>query len=391
MNVTKDIKYIGVDDPGLTLFESQYAVPAGMCYNSYLIDDDHIAVFDTSDQRTLDAWEAKLKSALGDRTPAYLIIQHMEPDHSAGIKRMLTLYPDVKIVASPKAIQMMPLYFEGLDLDGRTHAVKEGDTLRLGHHTLRFINAPMVHWPEVIMTYDEADKALFSADGFGKFGVYDADRDDWACEARRYYFNICGKYGVSVQQVLKKAANLDIERILPLHGPVLEGEAMATALRLYNTWSKYDVETPGVLIACASIHGGTLAAAEYLKGLLEHRGAGKVVLTDLTLRDQAEAIEDAFRMSHLVCCASSYDGGVFPPMHDFLYHLSIKGYQRRRVALVENGSWAPSAGRVMKDMIARMKDITLLKPALTIRGRMHEADKPAFDDLANTIAKDFAK
>lgn len=389
MNVTKDIKYIGVDDPGLTLFESQYRVPAGMCYNSYIIDDEQIAVFDTSDQRTLDAWEEKLKAALGNRKPSYLIIQHMEPDHSAGIKRMLALYPEVKIVASPKAIQMMPLYFEGLSLEGRTHAVKEGDTLCLGKHTLRFINAPMVHWPEVIMTYDEADKALFSADGFGKFGVYDADRDDWACEARRYYFNICGKYGVSVQQVLKKAAKLDIERILPLHGPILEGEAMATAVKLYDTWSKYDVETPGVLIACASIHGGTLAAAEYLKDLLEERGAGKVVLTDLTVDDQAEAIEDAFRMSHLVCCASSYDAGVFPPMHDFIYHLGIKGYQRRTVALVENGSWAPSAGKVMKEMFAPMKNITLVEPTVTIRGRMHEADKPAFIALADKIAADF--
>lgn len=389
MNVTKDIKYIGVDDPTLTLFEGQYHLPAGMCYNSYVIEDDDIAVFDTSDVRTLAPWEEKLKAALGDRKPTYLIIQHMEPDHSAGIKRMLDLYPEVKIVASAKAVQMLPLYFEGVDLEGRAHVVKEGDTLCLGKHTLRFINAPMVHWPEVIMTYDETDKALFSADGFGKFGVYDADRDDWACEARRYYFNICGKYGVSVQQVLKKAAKLDIQRILPLHGPILEGEAMTTAVKLYDTWSKYDVETPGVLIACASIHGGTLCAAQYLQGLLEQRGAGKVVLTDLTTDDQAEAIEDAFRMSHLVCCASSYDAGVFPPMHDFIYHLGIKGYQRRKVALVENGSWAPTAAKVMREMFAPMKNITLVEPSITIRGRMHEADKPAFEALADTLAADF--
>lgn len=389
MNVTKDIRYIGTDDAEQTLFEGQYHLPEGMSYNSYIIFDRDIAVFDTSDPRTLDLWEDNLLTALDGREPKYLIVLHMEPDHSAGIQKMLTLFPDIQIVASPKALQMMPLYFESARFEGHTLPVKEGDTLNLGAHTLRFINAPMVHWPEVIMAYDQTDKALFSADGFGKFGVYNADPDDWACEARRYYFNICGKYGAPVQQVLKKASQLDIERILPLHGPVLEGEKMAEAVRLYNIWSKYEVETPGVLIACASIHGGTLRAAQYLKEQLERRGAGRVVLTDLTVEDQAEALEDAFRMSHLVCMGCSYDAGLFPPMHDFIYHLSIKAYQQRKVALVENGSWAPSAGKVMREMFSGMKGITLVEPVITIRGRMHEADKPALDTLADTLAADF--
>ena len=389
MNITNDIKYIGVDDAELKLFASQYDLPEGMCYNSYVLMDDKVAIIDTTDQRTVDEWTANLQEALGGRQADYLVVQHMEPDHSAGILRALELCPDLTIVGSAKALQLMSLYFEGLSLEGRTLAVKEGDTLCLGSHTLQFIAAPMVHWPEVMVTYDRQDKVLFSADAFGKFGVREADADDWACEARRYYFNICGKYGPSVQQLLKKAAVLDIEQILPLHGPILKGEAMAEALRLYDIWSRYDVETPGVFVAYASIHGGTKAAALRLADMLREAGVPKVSVSDLTTDDQAEAIEDAFRMSHLVCCAASYDAGLFPPMYDFLHHLQIKAYQHRTAALVENGSWAPSAGRVMKEMLGAMKDVSLVEPMVTIRGRMHADDEPRLQALADKLAKDF--
>ena len=387
--ITTDIKYIGVDDADLKLFESQYDLPEGMCYNSYLVIDDKVAVIDTTDRRKVDEWAANLQEALGGRKPDYLIVQHMEPDHSAGIVKALELYPDLRIVASAKAVQMMGLYFEGLDLEGKTVAVKEGDTLELGTHTLQFLAAPMVHWPEVIVTYDRKDKVLFSADAFGKFGVREADADDWACEARRYYFNICGKYGGPVSQLLKKTAALDIEQILPLHGPTLKGGAKDEALRLYNIWAAYNVETPGVFVAYASIHGGTQAVALRLAEMLRERGVPKVSVSDLTTDDEAEAIEDAFRMSHLVCCAASYDGGLFPPMHSFLHHLHIKAYQRRTVALVENGSWAPSAGRVMREMFSAMKDITLTEPVVTIHGRMHNDDEPLLQVLADKIASDF--
>ena len=387
--ITTDIKYIGVDDADLKLFESQYDLPEGMCYNSYLVIDDKVAVIDTTDRRKVDEWAANLQEALGGRKPDYLIVQHMEPDHSAGIVKALELYPDLRIVASAKAVQMMGLYFEGLDLEGKTVAVKEGDTLELGTHTLQFLAAPMVHWPEVIVTYDRKDKVLFSADAFGKFGVREADADDWACEARRYYFNICGKYGGPVSQLLKKTAALDIEQILPLHGPTLKGRAKDEALRLYNIWAAYNVETPGVFVAYASIHGGTQAVALRLAEMLRERGVPKVSVSDLTTDDEAEAIEDAFRMSHLVCCAASYDGGLFPPMHSFLHHLHIKAYQRRTVALVENGSWAPSAGRVMREMFSAMKDITLTEPVVTIHGRMHNDDEPLLQVLADKIASDF--
>ncbi|MBR1917773.1 MAG: MBL fold metallo-hydrolase, partial [Bacteroidaceae bacterium] len=300
MTITNDIKYIGVDDAELKLFESQYQLPEGMCYNSYLVLDDKIAIIDTTDQRKVGQWLDNLQQALAGRTPDYLVVQHMEPDHSSGVLKALELYPDLKLVASAKAVQMMALYFEGVSLEGKTIAVKEGDTLNLGTHTLQFISAPMVHWPEVITTYDTKDKVLFSADAFGKFGVIDADPDDWACEARRYYFNICGKYGGPVSQLLAKVAALEVESILPLHGPILSGEAMAEALRLYNIWARYDVETPGVFVAYASIHGGTKAAALRLAEILKEKGAPKVSVSDLTVDDQAEAIEDAFRMSHLV-------------------------------------------------------------------------------------------
>lgn len=384
-----NIKYIGADDADLKLFESQYDLPDGMCYNSYLVLDDKVAIIDSVDNRKVSEWLDNLENALEDRHPDYLVVQHMEPDHSAGIAQALEKYPHLQIVGSAKAIQMMSLYFEGLDLEDKTITVKDGDTLNLGSRSLLFLTAPMVHWPEVIVTYDPANRVLFSADAFGKFGVRDADPDDWACEARRYYFNICGKYGTSVAQLLHKVEPLDIEHIFPLHGPMLQGEALTEALRLYGIWSRYDVETPGVFVAYASIHGGTREAAVLLSEMLRERGVPKVSVSDLTIDDQAEAIEDAFRMSHLVCCSASYDAGLFPPMHDFIHHLRIKAYQRRTVALIENGSWAPSAGRVMREMFADMKDINLVEPLITIRGRLHSDDRPKLQALADSLAKDF--
>ena len=383
--ITPDIRYIGVDDPEQHLFESQYVTPEGMCYNSYVILDDKIAVMDTSDSHTLDAWKHNLATALDGRQPDYLIVHHLEPDHASGIAELCNLYPNMQVVCSAKAKQMMPQYFEGNDLDARILTVKEGDTLSLGRHTLRFIMAPMVHWPAVMVTYDQADCVLFSAAGFGKFGVYDADPDDWACEARRYYFNICGKYGTPVSTLLKKAAALDIQKILPLHGPVLEGEKMAEALRLYTIWSAYDIETEGVFIAHASLHGNTAAAAQRLVEILKAKGCPQDAITDLCRDDLGEAIEDAFRYGKMICMASSYDAGVFPPMYDFLHHLDIKAYQRRRVALVENGSWAPSAAKTMRPMLEAMKQVEIVEPIVTLRGRMKDTDIPQLEALADAI------
>ena len=385
MNITKDIIYIGQDDREITLFESQYDLPEGMCYNSYLISDDKIAIMDTSDQRTFEPWLEDLQKALNGRKPDYLIVQHLEPDHTGGIGEVLTLYPEIKIVCSAKAATMIPLYFPNNDIAANVMTVKEGDTLSLGRHTLQFIMAPMVHWPEVMVTYDQTDKVLFSADAFGKFGVREADPDDWACEARRYYFNICGKYGGPVSTLLKKAGALEIDQICPLHGPILQGEAMAEALRLYNIWSAYGVEAEGVFIAYASIHGCTKEAAELLSAILKGKGCKKVAIADLCREDQAEAIEDAFKYGKVVLAASSYDAGLFPPMYDFLHHLQIKAWQNREVALIENGSWAPSAGRVMKQMIEEMKNVTIKGDLVTIRGRMKDTDISAIEALADAI------
>ena len=400
MNMISDtIKYIGVDDLDIDLFESQYVVPEGMSYNSYLIDDDKIAVLDTADRRKSEAWKANLKAALGDRQPDYLVAHHMEPDHAALIAWMLETYPGLQLVCSAQAVRMLPNFFEGFNFEGRVITVKEGDTLSLGHHELKFITAAMVHWPEVIMSYDSQDKVLFSADAFGKFGALsngDGEKVnvqwsmfnetfDWACEARRYYFNICGKYGIQVQSVLKKAAALDIQTICPLHGPVLNGEALTEAVKLYDTWSKYEPESEGVLIAYASIHGGTAKAAERLGEILSQKGAKKVVVSDLSREDMAEVIEDAFRYPTVVVAASSYDGGVFPVMHDFLYHLQIKNYQKRRFAIIENGSWAPSAGKVMRSMIEAMKDCEIVEPVITIRSRMKAGDEALLEQLAETL------
>ena len=382
-NITKTIRYIGVDDTTIDLFESQYIVPNGISYNSYLITDEKIAIMDTVDRRKSDEWWANLEEALEGRTPDYLVVQHMEPDHAGNIASALAKYSELKVVASAKAIQMLPQFFENTCFEGRTIAVKEGDTLSLGAHTLQFFMAPMVHWPEVMVTYDQLDKVLFTADGFGKFGAL-AHEEEWACEARRYYFNICGKYGAQVQALLKKAATLDIACICPLHGPILK-ENLGYYIGLYDTWSKYEVETEGVFIAYASIHGGTRKAAEKLAEILRTKGAPKVSVADLSRDDMAEAVEDAFRMSKLVVAAASYDGDVFPPMYDFLHHLKLKAYQKRRVGILENGSWAPCAGRVMKGMLEGMKEIEIVEPMVTIRSTLKQGDIPALEALADAI------
>ena len=383
--ISDTIKYIGVDDLDIDLFESQYVVPEGMSYNSYLIDDEKIAVLDTADARKGEEWKANLTAALNGRQPDYLVAHHMEPDHSALIAWMLETYPNLQLVCSAQAVKMLANFFEGVDFTGRVVTVKEGDTLALGKHTLQFIGAAMIHWPEVIMSYDTTDKVLFSADGFGKFGALVHETDDWACEARRYYFNICGKYGVQVQGVVKKMAALDVQAICPLHGPVLKGEAMAEAVRLYDIWSKYEPESEGILIAYASIHGGTAKAAERLGEILREKGAKKVVVSDLSREDMAEVIEDAFRYPTVVVAASSYDAGVFPVMHDFLYHLQIKNYQKRKFGIIENGSWAPVAGKVMRGMIEAMKDCEIVEPMVTIRSRMKKEDEASLEKLAESL------
>ena len=383
--ITRDIAYIGVDDTDLDLLESQYLIPNGISYNSYLIKDEKIAIMDTADNRKIDEWLGNLRTALDGRTPDYLVVQHMEPDHAGCIAEILEEYPAIKIVASARAIQMMPQFFEGKDFSQNAIAVKEGDTLSLGEHTLQFFMAPMVHWPEVMVTYDKKDKVVFSADGFGKFGAL-SHEEDWACEARRYYFNICGKYGGPVQALLKKLATLDVECICPLHGPILK-ENLGYFIGLYDTWSKYDVETEGVFIAYASIHGGTAAVANVMAEILREKGAKKVSVADLSRDDMAEAIEDAFRMDKMIVAAASYDGGVFPVMHDFLHHLQIKAYQKRRVGIIENGSWAPCAGRVMRGMLEQMKDVEIAEPMVTILSRMKQSDRAALEALADAILK----
>ncbi len=381
--MSNDIKYIGVDDTDLDLFESQYIIPNGISYNSFLILDEQVAIMDSVDARKYDLWRENLHKALDGRTPDYLIVHHMEPDHAGGIAALLADYPHLKIVASARAVQMMPQFFEQVDFSHSTISVKEGDTLSLGKHTLTFMMAPMVHWPEVMVSYDEQDKVLFSADAFGKFGAL-AHEEEWACEARRYYFNICGKYGQPVQALLKKVAALDVACIYPLHGPMLT-ENLDYYVDLYNTWSSYEPETDGVFIAYASIHGGTAAVAHRLAEMLREKGAKKVSVADLSRDDMAEAVEDAFRMSRLVVAASSYDAGVFTPMHDFLHHLQIKRFQKRRIGIIENGSWAPSAGRVMRAMLSEMKELEIVEPMVTIRSRMKQTDLPALEALADAL------
>ncbi|MBO6078338.1 MAG: FprA family A-type flavoprotein [Bacteroidaceae bacterium] len=389
-NLSDKVKYIGVDDLDLDLFESQYVVPEGMAYNSYVILDDKVAILDTADVRKASEWKQNLQEALAGRQPDYLVVHHMEPDHSALIAWALESYPSLTVVASAKAIQMFSQFFEDIKIEGRTLAVKEGSILELGSHSLKFIGAPMVHWPEVMVSFDEADGALYSADAFGKFGAlskcgfYGRDDDDWSCEARRYYFNIVGKYGAPVRTLLGKVAGLPVKTIRPLHGPILE-DNLSEYLNLYNIWSNYAVETEGVFIACASIHGGTMVAAEKLAEILRAKGVERVVVSDLCRSDIAENVEDAFRHSIMVCCASSYDAGLFTPMYDFLHRLQIKGFCNRKVALVENGSWAPSAGRVMKEMLSAMSGIEIVEPMVTIKSRMKAADIPALESLADSL------
>ena len=383
MTITKNIRYIGVDDTTLDLFEGQYIIPNGISYNSYLILDEKVAIMDTVDARKGKEWWENLETALEGRTPDYLVVQHMEPDHASLVAEVAQRYPNLQVVATQKAIQMLPLFFEGADFLERCIVVKEGDTLALGTHTLRFFLAPMVHWPEVMVSLEESEGILFAADAFGKFGAL-CHEEDWACEARRYYFNICGKYGMQVQALLKKLAGANITTICPLHGPILT-ENLGYYIGLYDTWSKYEPETDGVFIAYASIHGGTAKAAHKLAEILREKGAPKVSIADLSRDDMAEAVEDAFRMSKLIVCASSYDAGLFPPMHEFLHKLIIKNYQNRRVGILENGSWAPTAGKVMRNMLLELKNLDIVSPMVTIRARMKAEDLPAMEELADAI------
>ena len=381
--ITNDIIYVGVDDKDLDLFESQYIIPNGISYNAYVIMDEKIAVMDTVDSRKTDEWMANLKEALDGKSPDYIVVSHMEPDHAGSLKAFLDTYPNTEVVGNAKTFPMMKQFF-GEDFEVKNVIVKENDTLNLGSHELTFIMAPMVHWPEVMVAYDSKDKVLFSADGFGKFGALDTD-EDWACEARRYYFNIVGKYGAPVQTLLKKASALDIQIICPLHGPILT-ENLAYYIDKYNTWSSYTPEDKGIFVACASIHGNTLEASKKLVEILEAKGE-KVAFTDLTRDDMAEAVEDAFRYDRLVVAASSYDGGVFPCMESFIAHLKSKAYQKRTVAFVENGSWAPSAARTMKSVFETMKDITLVEPVVTIKSALNAESLAAMEQLADELTK----
>lgn len=375
------IKYIGCDDPTLELFENQYPLPEGMCYNSYVLLGEQIAVMDSVDSRTTNQWLTQLAAVLDGQSPSYLIIQHMESDHSGSIGAFLNQYPNCTIVASKAALQYMSQFgFQPL----HTHTIQQGDLLDLGGMTLQFIAAPMVHWPEVMMTYIPEERVLFSADAFGSFGVYNAHSDNWTDEARRYYINICGKYGAQVSAAIKKAQIFDIQTIAPLHGRVLNGKQLQEAWRLYEAWSNYRPECSGVLVAHASIHGHTAQVAQRIAEELRARGE-EVVLFDLCRADASEAVSQAFKYDKMVLCASSYDAGLFPPMRTFLHKLSIKGYQSRRVALVENGTWAPTAGKVMRGMLEAMKNIHILSPVLTIRSAWKEEDQEALDQLLNEL------
>lgn len=383
MDITNDIKYIGVNDHDIDLFEGQYVVPKGMAYNSYVISDEKTAVMDTVDIHFGKQWIAELNAALDGKKPDYLVVQHMEPDHSANIKLFAENFPSAKIVSSAKAFAMMGQFF-GSDYKDRQIVVKEGDKLELGKHTLNFIEAPMVHWPEVIMTYDNADKVLFSADGFGKFGALDIADDDWACEARRYYFGIVGKYGAQVQAVLKKAAKLEIEKILPLHGPILT-ENLGYYLDLYNTWSSYGVESEGVVIAYTSVYGNTKKAAELLKEKLEGSGCPKVVLTDLARDDMAEAVEDAFRYGKLVLATTTYNADIFPFMKQFVNILVEHNYQNRTIGIIENGTWAPAAARIIKAYFDKSKNIKFTDTTVTIKSALNSESTAQIEALAKEL------
>lgn len=381
-NITDSIKYIGVDDKTIDLFESQYIVPNGISYNSYLIMDEKVALMDTVDKREMDSWEANLMEGLEGRKVDYLVISHLEPDHAGSILRVIELFPEVTLVGNAKTFTMLPQFFEEVPQVERI-TVAEGDKLELGSHILNFVMAPMVHWPEVMVTFESSEGVLFSADGFGKFGALDTD-EDWACEARRYYFNIVGKYGGPVQTLLKKAATLDIKIICPLHGPILT-ENLSYYIGLYDTWSSYKPEKKGVLIAFASIHGNTKKAAYKLADMLKEAGEEKVVVSDLAREDMAEVIEDAFKYDRMIVASSSYDGGVFPCMQDFLLHLKSKAYQNRTVGIVENGSWGPTAAKVMREILSTLKDVTILEESVTIRSSLKESNMPQMQALVDAI------
>ena len=384
MKISNDIKYIGVNDRNIDLFEGQYIVPNGIAYNSYVILDEKIAVMDTVDANFSDQWLSNLEKSLDGKTPDYLIVQHMEPDHSANIKRFSEKYPHATIVATQKAFVMMNQFFS-TDFADKRLVVGEGDTLNLGSHTLSFVTAPMVHWPEVMLTYDSKDKVLFSADAFGKFGALDTD-EDWACEARRYYFGIVGKYGPQVQALLKKLNGVEVDTICPLHGPVLS-ENLDYYINLYDIWSSYKVETQGIFIAYASIYGNTKKAALLLKERLEAMGAERVVICDLAREDLAEAVEDAFRHSTLVVASSTYNGDIFPFMKHFIEHLTERNFQNRRVAFMENGTWAPMAAKVMKGMFEKSKNLTIIEPTVTIKSALSDESKAQIEELAKELIK----
>ncbi len=386
MKVTNDIIYVGVNDHKIDLFEGQYVVPNGMAYNSYVIRDQKIAVMDTVDRNFKFEWLNNLDEALGERKPDYLVVQHMEPDHSANIFSFMTNYPDATIVSSAKAFAMMKNFF-GTEFEDRRIVVKEGDTLELGEHTLHFVAAPMVHWPEVIMTYDSKDKVLFSADGFGKFGALDVE-EDWACEARRYYIGIVGKYGAQVQNVLKKAATLDIQIICPLHGPVLS-ENLGYYLNLYNTWSSYSVETEGIMIAYTSVYGNTKQAVELLAEKLKSNGCPKVVVNDLAREDMAECVEDAFRYGRIVLATTTYNAEIFPFMREFINHLTERNFQNKQIALIENGSWAPLAAKTMKKMLEGCKKIEFVEPTVRIMSALNDDSRAQIDALAKALCHDY--
>ena len=384
VTISDAIRYVGVDDKDIDLFESQYIVPNGVSYNSYVILDKKIAVMDTVDARKTEEWLANLETELAGRTPDYLVISHLEPDHSGSIQAVTEKYPEMKLVSNVKVFNMLPQFVE-IDLEDKKVVVAEGDTLELGSHTLTFVMAPMVHWPEVMVEYESTEKVLFSADAFGKFGTLDTD-EDWACEARRYYFNIVGKYGVQAAALLNKAAGLEIEKICPLHGPILQ-ENLGYYIDKYQVWSSYEAEDDGVLIAYGSIHGNTAKAAKKLGEILEAKGAKKVVVSDLSREDMAEVIEDAFRYDKLVVACATYDGGLFPVMQDFLYHLGHKNFQNKKVAFMENGSWGPIANKKMRETFEGMKKMTLCDNMVTIKSTMKESDLAQMEALADELLK----
>ena len=383
MTISKDIIHIGASDKNIKIFESQYVLENGMSYNSYLIKDEKNVVLDTIDEKLTDVWLTNLEKALDGEKPDYLIVSHMEPDHAYNIGELAKKYPEMKIVGNQLTFNMLANFFKEMDFSNRKFVVMEGDVLDIGKHKLQFFMAPMVHWPEVMVTYEQTEKILFSADGFGKFGALDVD-EEWDCEARRYYFGIVGKYGMQVQSLLKKAETLDIQMICPLHGPILK-ENLGYYIDKYNTWSSYKPEEEGIYIACSSIYGNTLKTAQKLAEILEEKGAEKVVLADLTKEDWAEAIEDAFRYSHLVVASSSYNAGLFPPMKHFLDHLKERNYQNRTVGIIENGSWAPSAGKCMKGTLEEMKNIHIIEPIITIKSTMSEENIVQMEEMANVL------